>query len=449
MIISIMLFEFQYSAMVERKLAYNDLNQLQAYYLAKSGARIGLLRVCLYGRVKKNKDLKSLESQGIPVSSLIDQIWSLPLPPFPPDVGKIKQLDKADKDAAEKVLDQTRVEEGESTHVITTEGSKINLNYLRVPPEKRNDRINFPEQPTTLWEFVGRFLITLIQNMIRDSENPNEEFGPLRPEDVALAIMDWVTPGDNSFLGGTKDSFYEQQKPPYKAKRNYFYTLDEVKLVRDIDDNLFTKLKPHITVYSRDGKINLNSASDKMIRALYRDFTEDDIKKISEEKARVGGQWVSEKQFVDYVSGTLGRSGFKTMYSDEKNYPFTVASQSFLIESIGAIRRSASTIQKVIRVGVALTGSAGGTVDTTVQNEADCAKKGGAWIVAQNRCYSRPTTQEQCVNNLVGTWQKENGRDCCKYPRDFNDYRTICIDPNAKSQGADANAVKVLYWSES
>ena len=44
MIITIMLFEFQYSAMVERKLAYNELNQLQALYLAKAGARIGLLR---------------------------------------------------------------------------------------------------------------------------------------------------------------------------------------------------------------------------------------------------------------------------------------------------------------------------------------------------------------------------------------------------------------------
>ena len=64
MIITILLFEFQYAAMVECKLAYNDLNQTQAYYLAKSGARMGLLRIALYARLKTNPQLSCYPGHG-------------------------------------------------------------------------------------------------------------------------------------------------------------------------------------------------------------------------------------------------------------------------------------------------------------------------------------------------------------------------------------------------
>ena len=90
MIISIMLFEFQYSSMVEQKLAFNEVNQLQAYYLAKSGVRIGLLRIALYGRAKRAPQLKQL---GAGADSMLDPIWSLPLPAFPPASTVVAALD--------------------------------------------------------------------------------------------------------------------------------------------------------------------------------------------------------------------------------------------------------------------------------------------------------------------------------------------------------------------
>ena len=72
MLISLMTLELQYTSLVERKLAYNDLNQLQAHYLAKSGVHLGILRLALYGRVTKNATLKKNFSQ------YVNQIWSLP-----------------------------------------------------------------------------------------------------------------------------------------------------------------------------------------------------------------------------------------------------------------------------------------------------------------------------------------------------------------------------------
>lgn len=462
MIMSIMLFEFQYAAMIERKLAYNELNQLQAYYLAKSGVHIGLLRIALYGRARRNPAIKNAAG-GLDITPYLEMIWNLPLPPFPPDAVDVKKMDKSDRDAAEKELQQTMVEEGKSTHVITSESSKINLNYLVVPSSMQStDRIQFTDTPKSLFEYVGKMIMNLIDNFLKDSDNPFEEYGNIKPDEIVYNIMDWVNPGNNSYNGGAKDGWYEQQKPPYKAKRNRFYTTDELKLVKGIDDHLFTKLKPYVTVYSYDGKININSAGKEMFRALYRDFTEDDLKKLLEERDRIGG-WTTEQSFVDYVSNTLGRSGFKTIYNDANNYPFTIATRSFLIEASGSLTKSKSTITKIIRVGVALTSGKGGVVDPTKTNQNDCTNAGLYWNPTLNQCMSPPTTSDECLN-LAGTWtQQGSGQYCCVI-RTYGSAQTVCpqntTPQTAGSTGAsgtqqgqqkavEPNAMRILFWTES
>jgi len=397
MLMSLMLFEFQYQAMVERKLAYNELGQLQAYYLAKSGARIGLLRVALFGRALKSPQFKSLPGGAAAIRPFLDMIWNLPLPGFPPAAASKDKMLKADRDNADKVLKQTKIKDGESTHVITSEGGKINLNDLVVPEGPfRSDRTNFNGTMRGAFDYTARLLFFLVENLLRESENPGEEYGNLRPDELVYNIMDWVTPGDYAYGGGAKDGFYDQQDPPYKAKRNRFYTVEELRLVKGMDDHLFEKLRGKVTVYSYSGKINLNSADRVVLKALFPDFTEDDLKRLFEAKDLNNG-WVSESQFVDYVSTTLGRASFKQLYNDPKTYPFTVGTDSFIIESMGALRRSKSSVQRIIRVGVSI--SSTGTGSAQPQNFADKAscEAGGArvWLPASFLCFVRPQTMSK------------------------------------------------------
>ena len=371
MIISIMLMEFQYSAMVERKLAYNDLNQLQAYYLAKSGIHMGLLRVALYGRARRSPQLSNL-APGVDIKPYLEPIWNLTLPAFPPETGSVTKLEKADKDAAEKTLSETKVTEGSVSHVITSEASKINLNMLVVPGTLLGQKINFSDTSLTgPFVPVARMLINLLNGFLLQSDNPAEEYNNMKPEEIVYNIMDWINTGNDSFRGGNKDGFYEQQNPPYKAKRNRFYTVDELKMVRDIDDHLFNKLKPYVTVYSDDGKININTAGKDIYKALYQDFTDDDLKRILDQRAQQqDGAWPNVKAFTDFATGL--RPGFGTAYPDPTSI-FTVGSQSFLIESLAIINRSGSSIQKVIRVAVALTAAKGGSVDPNFTTQNSCA----------------------------------------------------------------------------
>ncbi len=453
MIISLMTLELKYSAMLERKLAYNDLNQVQAYYLAKAGVRMGLLRVAMYGRAKRDPAVKSLGA-NLPLDRYLDMIWSLPLPPFPPpkDKNQLSKLGKADKDAAEKILEETKISQGRFSHVISSESSKVNLNFLDLhylPQNLQNQPVKFRDETNpNLVQFTGLSLINIMEDLIKQSDNPNDEFGNLKPEEVVMNILEWVNSANmNPNKNTASASFYEQQKPPYKIKRGHFFTVDELKLVAGIDSHLFELLRPHITVYSDDGKINLNNASNKILRAIYPDFSEDDLKKIGEEKAK-RGSWTTEKEFVDYVTRDLNRNGFSRLYPDEKNYPFTVGTRSFVIESLGVIQRGSTEIQKLIKVAVSLQAGKGASVDPTIVDQPTCdSKPGKFWYRVEGRCRNKPTTESQCVKILAGSWrpgQSRPNQSCCV----INNQGEICPDQKTTSAPEEPSQMKVMSWSE-
>ncbi|MBI1861027.1 MAG: type II secretion system minor pseudopilin GspK [Deltaproteobacteria bacterium] len=448
MVISIMLFEFQYASMVEQKLAYNELNQIQAYYLAKSGIRLGLLRITLYARAKKDPNVKNLIKQVPGGGALIDGIWNMPLPAFPPDATKLSDLDKGDRDAAEQTLEQTKVSDGKSTHLITDESMKINLNDLVVPEQMRSTRIDFrSDSPQGPFWYTGRLLINLMDNFLRDSENPTEEYGDLRPEDVVVNFMDWVTPGENSFAGGNKDLAYEKMSPPYKAKRNKFYSVDEVRMIKGVDEHLYAKLRPYITVYADQGKVNINTNSrEDFYRALVPSLRADDVKKVLEERDKRGG-WNSEEDFAQYIKTTFGNSEFDKLYPKKEEYPFTVSSQSFLIEAMGKLDKSRSSIQKIIRVAVLLR-SIGANCDgldgSKCQTVAACF-----FDQRDNRCKSKPRSSAECTDLVSSQYSEAGGQFCCTI-QVMNASQQICYNPatDAPKGPVEPNAVKIVHWSE-
>lgn len=460
MLISLMLFEFQYTTMVERKLAFNELNQVQAHYLAKSGIRMGLLRLALYARLQKDPNIKSASS-AIPVQTYLNMVWSLPVPPFPPESASLEGLLKADKDALETSIKQTQIEEGQYSHTITSEANKINLNFLIDTRKDKNEPIDFLNPCSELFCHVGALLVQLIDGFIRNSEDPYEEFGNLKPEEVVYNIMDWINPGNVSYAGVDKDAYYETQEPPFKAKRNRFYMIEELRLVRGIDENLYLKLKPHVTVYSYDGRLNINTMSREVLTTLDPNLPESAMDDLIKHRNEIGA-FPDVTSFVNYVSSTLGYSSFKDKFPNPDEF-FTVGSESFVIESLGIIKKSASQVQRSMQVAVALVhANKAGQVVEGVTNQAECVKSNDRFwdIRPGGRCLYRPANENECKNKIAGTWAQENGQDCCQI-------KGQCVPPPGISVGGtgtgsgtgsgtgaaptrpEPNALKLLHWAES
>ena len=93
------------------------------------------------------------------------------------------------------------------------------------------------------------------------------EEGPA--QDLAWSIIDWRDA--DSFLsvpvGSAEDSYYRGLKYPYEAKNADFELLDELRLVKGVDENVFNKIKNYITIYGA-GFTNVNTATRPVLIAL-------------------------------------------------------------------------------------------------------------------------------------------------------------------------------------
>lgn len=449
LLMSLMTLELQYTSLVERKLAYNDLNHLQTHYLAKSGVNLGLLRIVLYGRALK-------QCGGIP-KQFLSSVWNLPLPAFPPESEVLQKLAPKEKAEQEEMMKDTRISAGQFSYQISSESAKLNVNLLQVPQSQAGQRPDFRQALNSnsgLLEYIGSSLLQKIEQIFLASEDPATEFGNIRPEEVIYNMMDWISATPQGFAGGNTDSWYERQVPPYKIKRAPFFTLDELKLVKDMSPALFEKLKSSLTVSSENGRIDLDTLTQgNGLRQLFPDFTDRDIQEIRTFFSQAGGSWGSVDNFITYMEPRYQR--FMDRYpKDLQKRVFTVGSESFLIKSQGQIKKSGSVIQKNILVAVALQSQRGGCAEITGKTEpAACRNARGFVHQGSLKCYSLPQTFDDCrsCESLVPPVANfdENTKVCAIFEEPNTRNITVTENAPTSAQTPTYSGVKVYSWVES
>jgi hypothetical protein len=106
-------------------------------------------------------------------------------------------------------------------------------------------------------------------------KNLLEYFG-IEPEEargIASAIIDWrdedgnVTSQEGVFYGA-EDEYYMGLMPSYHCKNLQFDTIYELILVKGVTQDIFNKIKGHITVYG-DGRVNINTADEVVLKAVF------------------------------------------------------------------------------------------------------------------------------------------------------------------------------------
>ena len=80
-------------------------------------------------------------------------------------------------------------------------------------------------------------------------------------KDLSYCIIDWRDPDSllSAPTGSAEGSYYRSLTLPYDAKNADLDTLDELMLVKGMDENVFKKIGNYITIYG-SGKININTA---------------------------------------------------------------------------------------------------------------------------------------------------------------------------------------------
>lgn len=86
-------------------------------------------------------------------------------------------------------------------------------------------------------------------------------------KELAAAMIDWRTKGNEELKGFYSQEYYQQLKNPYPKHDAPYQTIEELLLVKGMTKERFEALRPYVTVYG-DGLVNINTASSVVLQCL-------------------------------------------------------------------------------------------------------------------------------------------------------------------------------------
>jgi general secretion pathway protein K len=282
-IITYLVSEILYDTNVEYIVNSGAVNRLKAYYAAKSGLEISLLRIKLYNKVQKQ-----LGGQlPPPQRKMLEMIWQFPLswPPMVPE-----EASGVDKDM---IKDKVKESSMDAVYVtsIADEGSRLDINDLGSPSK-------------SLRETTRKLIMQIFENRFKNDEQWARAHDGLEYEKLINNLTDWVDLDSIGSGGGDERAPYanlglEKPYPPNRA----FRTVDEMHMVPGMSEDMFAMLKEQVTVYGTRA-INPNHANREVLKSLDASITDDVASKITARRDDPEkGPFKDEKDFWGFVNG--------------------------------------------------------------------------------------------------------------------------------------------------
>ena len=278
--------EVSRDSLTEYVVNSHELSRLKAYYAARNGMDIALLRIKLFQQASRLPLPPAFAAQ-------IDQIWKFPFAwplPAPPDLNSVAR-DSMTKMMKESLMDASY------THTIEDEGSKIDVNDL-ISPSK------------TLQDLTRKQLLTLFSQKIESDEVFRQNYQNFSFEDLINRMIDWMSDKNTSAGGGGKKGYFSELGDSYPPNRG-FRTLEEIRLIPGMTEEFFNILNGQITIYGMKS-INPNTASENVLKSLDKGMTDEAVKEAIARRNSVelGGPFkgaTSDECLKDFKSFVEGR----------------------------------------------------------------------------------------------------------------------------------------------
>lgn len=291
-LITYLVVELTYETNIEYIVNSNSVNRLKAYYAARSGLELSLLRVKLYTKVQRQ-----LGAQMGSQSKLLDLIWNFP---FAWPIAVPAEINEADRGLINDAVSESLQDATYSTS-IRDEGSRIDLNDLASESKK-------------IAEITYKNMLNIFEGQMQDEAfrkaHPN-----FRAEELIEDIKDWVDADSESKFRGRESEIYQKLNvdglvlPPNRA----FRTIEELRFIPSVDDDIFRILKDRVTVYGMKA-INPNHANKETLMSLDISITSEVADEIIKRRSDddLGGPFKDGQDhckgdFWGFVNGKGGR----------------------------------------------------------------------------------------------------------------------------------------------
>ena len=250
---------------VEYIVNSQELTRVKAYYAARNGMQIALLRVKMFQQVSQISVPEN-------IAPYVDQIWKFPFAwplPIPPDLNLVDKGTIQDT-VAESLMDTTY------THTIEDEGSKIDLNDMASPSK-------------VLREATKKQLLNIFEQKIASDDDFRNKYANVGFDEIVNHIYDWMSDSNTGAGGGDKRADFSALGTGYPPNRG-FRTLEELKLVPGMTEELYKVIAPRVTIYGMKA-INPNTASKEVLMALDTGMTDEAATELIKrrEDAALGG----------------------------------------------------------------------------------------------------------------------------------------------------------------
>ena len=322
--------EIMFETSVEYVVSTQSVNQVRAYWAARAGVEMSLLRIHIF------RQAQAMGANALPDPSILDEIWRQPFMWPPPIPEETSLAAKGEIQAAIKASELTALKASYFT-TIESEGSRIDINDLGSPSK-------------IMAEAARNQLLQLFNQKVENDENFSRRFRGFDFQAVLNNIADWIDADGEGRGGGQEREMYADRGsdtkflPPNQPLRS----LQELHMVEGMTDELYDLIAPAVTLYGGKG-INVNQASKEVFRAFGPAFTDERIDRIlADRKDPRRGPFKDEKDFVEYLN-SIGISGNPFQSDNESKTPLVFDPETnFRVRSTGKAGQAQSDIVAIV-----------------------------------------------------------------------------------------------------
>jgi len=354
-ILAVLVTEFVYIGQVNKRIAYEGLDQIRAYYLAKSALKVSLLRIKAYTIVKDFVNANG--AAGAVPASAFDQIWSFPLVyPIP---SNVPGLSITQRDSIDKFTKSSSIE-GTFSAIIEAESSKYNVNsilpafaYVTPAPSPSPSVSPSPSpspspsfNPETARQSLQDYLTQLFFTKFRDDRDFADLYRDFRVEDLTDSIVSWADPT------------YESKRPKrndINSKRAPFYSITELRMLPEVDDTIYGILSQALTTSLTPG-IHINTMKQETLSALVPQMTKDETTAFFKFRDSVekDNHFKSVDDFYTYLTQNVGAFRNASAIDDlkksiaQKNIVLLIDEKEFRVTVTANINGTTRVIQALV-----------------------------------------------------------------------------------------------------
>jgi general secretion pathway protein K len=250
-------------------------------------------------------------------------------------------MSSSDKDSSEE-KSKAALFDGQYDHMISDEGSKIDINDLASPSE-------------ILRTTTAKQILNIFEQHLENNDAFRDQYQNFNFIELINRITDWIsdTPDHQSKNGGDKRAAFQSLGEGYPPNRG-FRTLDELRLIPGMTDEFFSLLSPQITIYGSKS-INPNLAPFKVLRSLDKGINDESIKEalLRRDDPEKGGPFKGansdecRNDFKNFIAGfgsQLTPEFDKIPFSCDKILNFRIQATGRSGSGKGAVQKKLTTV---------------------------------------------------------------------------------------------------------